>query len=173
MTSSFKIPKTKQLGGSDLSHMHMQSPLSRLETSTPDLMVFQPLLSSFSVTFMLCEWQHLILFTSYMILIFQFGSINVKTDRRHSGNTFGSSSNKQRFVMRSIPTCSAHCINNCINSSETLSAVFSAQCKPFFRNAVRNLLGLNTLNRGASTANHRTAGGLSQRAESSACFSNG
>lgn len=39
MASPFKIPKKKQPAGSDSAHMHMQSPLSRLQSSTPELKV--------------------------------------------------------------------------------------------------------------------------------------
>ncbi|RVE75526.1 hypothetical protein OJAV_G00017810 [Oryzias javanicus] len=35
MSSSFKIPKKKQPGDSDSSHFHVQSPLSRLQSSAP------------------------------------------------------------------------------------------------------------------------------------------
>ncbi|XP_073318447.1 sentrin-specific protease 7b [Pagrus major] len=71
-------------------------------------------------------------------------------DRMHSGNTLSSSTNRQ-----------------------------STPCKPFFRDVVKTLLGLNSPNKGASTANHRAAGSLSRQSQpghraesSSACFSN-
>ncbi|CAK6979698.1 sentrin-specific protease 7b [Scomber scombrus] len=53
----------------------------------------------------------------------------------------------------------------------------SAPCKPFFRDVVKTLLGLNSPSRGASSANHRAAGSLnrqSQKAEASSVgLSNG
>ncbi|XP_076579425.1 sentrin-specific protease 7b [Chaetodon auriga] len=37
MASPFKIPKKKQTVGSDSAHVHMQSPLSRLQSASPEL----------------------------------------------------------------------------------------------------------------------------------------
>lgn len=39
MASPFKIPKKKQPAGSDSSHVQMQSPLSRLRSSSPEFKV--------------------------------------------------------------------------------------------------------------------------------------
>ncbi|XP_070786581.1 sentrin-specific protease 7b [Enoplosus armatus] len=122
MASPFKIPKKKQPAGSDSAPLHMQSPLSRLQSSAPE-------------------------FTES----YRDQSSRGGADRMHAGNALSSSANRQ-----------------------------SAPCKPIFRDVVKTLLGLNSPNRGASTANHRAPGGWGhqsqpgQRAESSSgCFSNG
>ncbi|XP_051283897.1 sentrin-specific protease 7 isoform X1 [Dicentrarchus labrax] len=118
MASPFKIPKKKQPAGSDSAHMHMQSPLSRLQSAAPELKSYGGQSSRGSA------------------------------DRMHAGSSFGSSTNRQS--------------------------------EPLFRDVVKTLLGLNSPNRGASTANHRAAGGWSRQPQpgeraqsSSACFSNG
>ncbi|KAM8721754.1 sentrin-specific protease 7b isoform 2-T5 [Acanthopagrus schlegelii] len=120
MASPFKIPKRKQPAGSDSARLHLQSPLSRLQSSAPQ---FKSNVDQYS---------------------------RAAADRMHAGNMLSSSTNRQ-----------------------------STPCKPFFRDVVKTLLGLNSPNEGVSAANHRTAGRLSsqsqpgQRAESSsACFSN-
>ncbi|XP_041822541.1 sentrin-specific protease 7b isoform X2 [Chelmon rostratus] len=119
MASPFKIPKKKQPVGSDSAHVHMQSPLSRLQSATPGL-------------------------KSYGDQSSRGGA-----GRMHAGNSLGSSTNRQ-------------------------------STQPLFRNVVKSLLGLNSPDRRASTANHRATGSWrhqsqpGQRAESSsACVSNG
>lgn len=54
-----------------------------------------------------------------------------------------------------------------------LVLVLSTPCKPFFGDVVKTLLGLKSPTKGAPSANQRAAGSGSQRASSSACFSNG
>lgn len=98
----------------------------------------------------------------------------------HAGNTLGSSTNTQRFVTNFLQaTVCMTPANTTVKWTETqlnwlFLLLFRPPCKPFFNNVVKSLLGLN---RRASTANPREAGGLSsreQRAESSSsCFSNG
>ncbi|XP_042260171.1 sentrin-specific protease 7b [Thunnus maccoyii] len=117
MASQFKIPKKKQPEDADSAHLHMQSPLSRLQSSAPEFKGYRD----------------------------QSG--RGSADRMHAGSSVGST-NRQ-----------------------------STPCKPFFKDVVKTLLGLNSPSRGASAANHRAAGGLnhqSQKAESSSVgFSNG
>lgn len=102
-----------------------------------------------------------------------------RADRMHAGNTLGSSTNTQRFVTNILQaTAYVTPANTTVKWSETLLnrlfLLFRPPCKPSFNNVVKSPLGLN---RRASTANQREAGGLSsqeQRAESSSsCFSNG
>ncbi|TMS01025.1 Sentrin-specific protease 7 [Larimichthys crocea] len=117
MASSFKIPKKKQEATSDPAHLHLQSPLSRLQSPAPRPKGYGD------------------------------QSNRGRADRMHAGNALGSSTGRQ-----------------------------STPCKPLFRNVVKSLLGLNRPTRGASTANHRAAGGQSQPAQpesSSSRLSNG
>ncbi|XP_027147513.1 sentrin-specific protease 7b isoform X1 [Larimichthys crocea] len=117
MASSFKIPKKKQETTSDPAHLHLQSPLSRLQSPAPRPKGYGD------------------------------QSNRGRADRMHAGNALGSSTGRQ-----------------------------STPCKPLFRNVVKSLLGLNRPTRGASTANHRAAGGQSQQAQpesSSSRLSNG
>ncbi|XP_045906320.1 sentrin-specific protease 7-like isoform X3 [Micropterus dolomieu] len=113
MASPFKIPKKKQPAGSDSSHLHSQSPLSRLQSPAPE-------------------------FKGYGHQSSRGGA-----DRMHAGNALGSSTSRQRDY-------------------------------------VKSLLGLNSPNRGAPTANRRAPGSCGrqsqpgQRAQSSSgCVSNG
>nr|XP_046237742.1 sentrin-specific protease 7b isoform X2 [Scatophagus argus] len=120
MASPFKIPKKKQTAGSDSANVHMQSPLSRIQNSTPELK------------------------SGYGNQSSRGGA-----DRMQAGSAFGSSTSRQ-----------------------------SEQCKPFFRDVVKTLLGLNSPETGASKADQRATGRGShwsqpgQRAESSSA-SNG
>lgn len=73
MASSFKIPKKKHPHGSDSSPLDMQSPLSRLQTSTPRLKVF-----------------------------YGNQSGRGGTDRMHSGNPVGALSARQRTPCKQL-----------------------------------------------------------------------
>uniref|UniRef100_UPI0037E7E45B sentrin-specific protease 7b n=1 Tax=Semicossyphus pulcher TaxID=241346 RepID=UPI0037E7E45B len=106
MASPFKIPKKKHPAGPDSAPLHMQSPLSRLQSPASQ-------------------------FKSY-----GDQSGRGAADRVHAGNALGSSADRQ-----------------------------SAPCKPIFRDVVKTLLGLNSPNRGPSTANHRATGSCSSQSQ--------
>ncbi|XP_056226671.1 sentrin-specific protease 7b isoform X2 [Seriola aureovittata] len=78
MASVFKIPKKKQPTGSDSTHVHLQSPLSRLQSPAPQLKAYGD------------------------------QSSRGGADRMHAGNTLGSSTNRQRNVVKTLLglTCS-------------------------------------------------------------------
>ncbi|KAI3366231.1 hypothetical protein L3Q82_010040, partial [Scortum barcoo] len=66
-----------------------------------------------------------------------------------------------------------------VHAGNTLGSSANRQSSPVFRDVVKTLLGLNSPNRGASTANHRTPGSrtrqsqAAQKAETSSGFTNG
>lgn len=162
-------------------------------------MIFQLLWSCLPVLFCFLyhlRWYNLSANTikdDLLNLTFQSGygdqSSKGRASRMHAGSTFGSSTNGQRFVTRPLQAAAYITPGNCtfkwrktqlIRSDHFFLLTCSAPCKPLFKNVVKTLLGLNSPNRRALTANHTATGRCSrqsqpgQRAESSSSsFSNG